>query len=106
MASLFGVVTYILPSMTIGVFSNEPSLLVPVWNIILGTRRLTFAVVICASVDHRWLQSLPPYVGQSTCPHAMAGHKSPASTARLLVRRTDLILFRSFRVVTGPNLRS
>ena len=60
MASLLGLVTYIVPSTTIGVFSNEPSLAVPVWNIMRGTRRLTLPVLIWVSVDHRWLQSLPP----------------------------------------------
>src|SRR3954452_24540408 len=81
MASLLGVVTYILPSITIGVFSNEPSLLVPVWNIILGTRRFTFVVVICVSVDHRWLQSLPPYVGQLFCAAAGAAIRTAAVVA-------------------------
>src|SRR3954465_1351079 len=80
MASLLGVVTYILPAMMMGVFSNEPSLLVPVWNIILGTRRFTFVVVICVSVDHRWLQSLPPYVGQLFCAAAGAAIR-PAAAA-------------------------
>ena len=36
-AVLYGVVTYILPCETIGVFSNEPSFAIPVWNIIRGT---------------------------------------------------------------------
>jgi len=53
------------PLATIGVFSNEPSLEIPVWKIIRGTSRATLAVVICLRVEYRWFQSLPPYVVQS-----------------------------------------
>src|SRR5919107_2849219 len=65
MAVLYGVVTYILPCDTIGVFSNEPSLEMPVWNIIRGISCPTFGVLIVLRVESRWFQSLPPYVVHS-----------------------------------------
>ena len=49
MAVLYGVVTYIIPPVTIGVFSNEPSLVMPVWKMIRGTSCETFDVVMVLS---------------------------------------------------------
>ena len=48
-AVLYGVVTYMTPLLTIGVFSKEPSLAMPVWKIIRGIRPDTFLAVICLS---------------------------------------------------------
>ena len=59
-AVLYGVVTYIMPAVTIGVFSNDPSLVIPVWKIIRSTSLDTLLVVIVLSVEYRWFQSLPP----------------------------------------------
>jgi hypothetical protein len=53
MAVLYGVVTYITPLLTMGVFSNEPSRAIPVWKTIRGTSLETFAVVIDFSVEYR-----------------------------------------------------
>src|SRR5882724_6523909 len=64
-AVLYGVVTYMMPLETIGVFSNDPSLAIPVWKIIRGTSCDTLAVEIVLSREYRWYQSLPPYVVQS-----------------------------------------
>ena len=46
MAVLYGVVTYMTPLATIGVFSNEPSLAMPVWKTMRGTSWDTLAVVM------------------------------------------------------------
>src|SRR2546427_7471696 len=54
-----------MPFETIGVFSNEPSFVIPVWKIIRGTSFDTLEVLIVLSVEYRWFQSLPPYVVQS-----------------------------------------
>ena len=40
-----------MPLETIGVFSNEPSLVIPVWKIIRGTSCDTFEVVIVLRVE-------------------------------------------------------
>jgi hypothetical protein len=53
MAVLYGVVTYMTPFWTIGVFSNEPSLEIPVWKIFRGTSWDTLAGVMSFKVEYR-----------------------------------------------------
>src|SRR3954470_19691515 len=90
MAVLYGVVTYMTPLLTSGVFSNEPSLAMPVWKTIRGTSRVTFAVVIVFRDEYRLFQSLPPYVVHSPAPCAAAGTASARSTG--VSHQLDLVL--------------
>src|SRR5919107_4511892 len=90
MAVLYGVVTYITPLVTKGVFSNDPSLAMPVWKTIRGTSRVTFAVVIDFSEEYRLFQSLPPYVVHSPAPCAAAGAARARSTG--VSHQPDLVL--------------
>ena len=53
MAVLYGVVTYMTPPVTRGVFSNEPSLEMPVWKILRGTSCDTLAGVMSFKVEYR-----------------------------------------------------
>jgi hypothetical protein len=52
-AVLYGVVTYMTPLVTMGVFSNEPSLAMPVWKTMRGTSCETLAVLIVLNVEYR-----------------------------------------------------
>ena len=56
----FGAVTYMTPPDTIGVFSNDPSLVIPVWKIMRGTSCETLDVLMLLSEEYRVFQSLPP----------------------------------------------
>jgi hypothetical protein len=60
MAVLYGVVTYITPFWTIGVFSKEPSREMPVWKIFRTVNCDTFAGVMLFRVEYRWFASFPP----------------------------------------------
>ena len=46
-----GVVTYMTPFWTIGVFSKEPRRSMPVWNIFRTVSRATLPALICLSVE-------------------------------------------------------
>ena len=50
---LYGVVTYMTPLVTIGVFSNEPSLVIPVWKIMRGMSWETFEALMVLRVEYR-----------------------------------------------------
>src|SRR6476660_8324735 len=88
-----------MPPVTIGVFSNEPSLAMPVWKIMRGISCETFEVLMVLSCEYRWFQSLPPYVVQSP-PWAAAGPAAARSTGttsqRVLMRMDTLPLSWTF----------
>jgi hypothetical protein len=84
------VVTYITPLDTSGVFSNDPSLAMPVWKTIRGTSRVTFAVVMVFRGEYRLFQSLPPYVVHSPGVCATAGTARARSTG--VSHQPDLVL--------------
>src|SRR6476661_10637895 len=92
-----------MPPVTIGVFSNEPSLAMPVWKIMRGISCETFAVLMVLSCEKRWFQSLPPYVVQSPC-WAAAGPAAARSTGttsqRVLMRMDTLPLSWTFGAET------
>src|SRR5215210_4694433 len=90
MAVLYGVVTYMTPLLTMGVFSNDPSLAMPVWKTIRGTSRVTLAVVMVFSGEYRLFQSLPPYVVHSPAPCAAAGVAKARSMG--VIHQPDLLL--------------
>src|SRR6476661_5198769 len=94
-----------MPPVTIGVFSNEPSLAMPVWKIMRGISCETFAVLMVLSCEYRWFQSLPPYVVQSP-PWAAAGPAAARSTGttsqRVLMRMDTLPFELDLRIGDGP----
>src|SRR6476660_539570 len=94
-----------MPPVTIGVFSNEPSLAMPVWKIMRGISCETFEVLMVLSCEYRWFQSLPPYVVQSP-PWAAAGPAAARSTGttsqRVLMRMDTLPFELDLRIGDGP----